>query len=98
MMALVIAGGVFLAASLTLARLFAGPTFYDRALTALSVNAKLAVVVAAVGVMSGRAALIDQAIAQVAIGYILAVAVLKVLRMRSLQPALDHGPSAEAEA
>ena len=92
MIAALIAAGVLFAACFALARLFAGPTFHDRALAAFSLNAKLALVTAAAGVMSARPILIDQAILQVGLGFVLTVAVLKVLRLRSLQPALDHGP------
>lgn len=92
MIAALIAAGVLIAACFTLARLFAGPTFHDRALAATGLNAKLALVIAAVGAMSGRPGLIDQALIQLGLGFVMAVAVLKVLRLRSLQPALDHGP------
>lgn len=98
MIAALIASGVLIAACFTLARLFAGPTFHDRALAATSLNAKLALVIAAIGAMSGRAGLIDQALLQLGLGFVLAVAVLKVLRLRSLQPAMDHSPNARGLA
>lgn len=95
MIAAILGAGVLLAACFSLARLFAGPTFHDRALAATGLNAKLALVIAAMGAMSGRPALIDQALLQLGLGFVLTIAVLKVLRLRSLQPALDHGPGAE---
>jgi len=98
MIAALLAAGVLTAACFSLARLFAGPTFHDRALAATGFNAKLALVVAAVGAMSGDPGLIDQALLQLGLGFVLTVAVLKVLRLRSLQPALDHGSGAEERA
>ncbi len=95
MIAAILGAGVLLAACFSLARLFAGPTFHDRALAATGLNAKLALVIAAMGAMSGRPALIDQALLQLGLGFVLTIAVLKVLRLRSLQPSLDHGPGAE---
>ncbi len=88
----IVASGAVVVAAVAAARLFAGPTFYDRALAALGVNALLALALAAVGVMTGRLALIDQAIIQVAVGFVLGVAVLKLLRLRSLQPSLQTSP------
>ncbi|MFZ4120977.1 MAG: monovalent cation/H+ antiporter complex subunit F [Caulobacterales bacterium] len=87
-----------LAAAVVVARLLAGPTLYDRALAALSINIKLALALAAGAVVLGQPALIDQAILQVILGFVVCVAVLKTLRFRSLQSSLEARSEQEGEA
>jgi multisubunit Na+/H+ antiporter MnhF subunit len=94
MIEMIVAIGALVVGAMMCGRLFGGPTFYDRALAAFSANAMLGLGVAAVGALTGRLALVDLAIAQTAVGFVLAVAVLKVLRLRTLQPPLATAPQA----
>jgi multicomponent Na+:H+ antiporter subunit F len=82
--------GVLVTLALTLVRLFAGPTFYDRTLAANSIAAKAALICAALAVIAERAEWIDVAFAFVFSAFVLNVAVLKFFRARSFQPPLDR--------
>lgn len=76
------------AAALASVRLFVGPTLYDRALAAHAVILLAALAAAALGAGMARASIVDTAIALVFSDLVLAAAVLKFFRFRSLQPPL----------
>jgi multicomponent Na+:H+ antiporter subunit F len=88
MTALAAAIGAGIALLLCAVRLFAGPTLYDRTLAANGMIIKLAIIVAAAGVVMARGAYIDAAIAFVLACVVVNVAVLKFFRSRSLQAPL----------
>lgn len=88
MIALIAAGALLVLLGLTLMRLFAGPTLYDRVLGAMSVINKSALVCAALGVALGQAAGIDVAFALAFAGLVLNVAALKFFRARTFQAPL----------
>ena len=88
MTALAAAVGAGIALLLCAVRLFAGPTWYDRTLAANGMIIKLAIIVAAAGVVMAQGAYIDAAIAFVLACVVTNVAVLKFFRSRSLQAPL----------
>lgn len=88
MTALAAAIGVGIALLLCVVRLFAGPTLYDRTLAANGVVIKIAIIVAAGGVISARAVFVDAALAFVLASMVANVAVLKFFRLRSFQAPL----------
>lgn len=85
MIALIAAAAAALFLTLTLLRLHAGPTLYDRALAAGSTVTKGALVCAALAAAAGRAEFVDVAFALVLGGFVLAAAVLKVFRAGAFQ-------------
>lgn len=85
MIALIGAAGVAICLALTLVRLHAGPTLYDRALAASSVLTKAALVCAALATALGRAELVDVALALALGGFVFSVAVLKFFRSGTFQ-------------
>jgi multicomponent Na+:H+ antiporter subunit F len=85
MIALFGAAGVALFLALTLLRLHAGPTLYDRALAASSVVAKGALICAALAAAAARADFVDAAIALALGGFVLNAAVLKLFRAGTFQ-------------
>jgi len=85
MIALIAAAGAALFLALTLLRLHAGPTLYDRALAAGSIVTKGALVCAALAVSAGRAEFVDVAFALVLGGFVLGAAVLKFFRAGTFQ-------------
>jgi multicomponent Na+:H+ antiporter subunit F len=89
---LIALGGVVIALALTLVRLFAGPTLYDRSLVATSVVLKAALICAALGVMLGRTEVVEGALVLVLAAFALNAALLKFFRMHTFQ-----APMARAE-
>ena len=85
MIALIGAGGVALMLTLSLVRLHAGPTLYDRALTASSIVTKGALICAALAASAGRVEFVDAALALALGGFVLNAAVLKVFRVGTFQ-------------
>lgn len=85
MIALIGASGVAVLLALTLLRLHAGPTLYDRALAASSVTAKAALICAALAASAGRAEFVDPAFALALGGFVLNLAILKFFRTGTLQ-------------
>lgn len=88
MIALIAAAALALVIALALARLFAGPTLYDRALAANAVLMKTALLIAAVATGLGRSEGVMAAIILVLCLFVLNAAVLKVFRARSFQAPL----------
>ncbi|MCX7356586.1 MAG: monovalent cation/H+ antiporter complex subunit F [Alphaproteobacteria bacterium] len=88
MTALAAAIGVGIALLLYVARLFAGPTLYDRTLAMNGVVIKVAIIAAAAAVATGRTALADAALAFLLASVVVNVAVLKFFRSRTFQAPL----------
>lgn len=93
---LVAAFGVLIVLALTLLRLFAGPTLYDRVLAANSVATKAALACAALATAFGRADWIDAALALTLGIFVVNVAIVKFFRAHSFQPPLDRESGAES--
>jgi multicomponent Na+:H+ antiporter subunit F len=91
MIALIGATGVALLLALTLLRLHAGPTLYDRALAASSGTTKAALICAALAASAGRADFVDPAFALALGGFVLNVAILKFFRTGSFQAPIVRG-------
>lgn len=88
MTALAAAIGVGIALLLCVVRLFAGPTLYDRTLAVNGLIVKVAVIVAAAGVVMAQSVFIDAALAFVLASVVVNVAVLRFFRSRTLQAPL----------
>ena len=88
MIALVIAAAATLALGLAVVRLFAGPTLYDRMLSANSTLVKAALVMAALGAATLSPSAIDAAIAILAGGVVLSMAMFKLFKAKTFQPPL----------
>jgi multicomponent Na+:H+ antiporter subunit F len=88
MIALAAAAGAAIALALSLVRLFAGPTLYDRALAVSAAVVKAALICAAAAVIAGRSEWIDAAIALVLALFVVSAAVAKVFRARTFQAPL----------
>ena len=86
MIALIGAAGVALILALTLVRLYAGPTLYDRALAATSVVTKGALICAALAAAAGQMTFVDAAFALALAGFVLNTAILKFFRAGAFQP------------
>lgn len=89
--------GLALALVLALFRGLAGPTLYDRMLAANAFGTKIVLLVAIAGFAMGRPAFLDVAIAYALINFIATIALLKVVRRRTLTASLA-GLGAEGEA
>lgn len=85
MIALIGAAGVAILLGLTLLRLHAGPTLYDRGLAATSIVAKGALICGALAAASGRSDFVDAALALALGGFVLNAAVLKFFRAGAFQ-------------
>jgi multicomponent Na+:H+ antiporter subunit F len=85
MIAVIAAIGVGATLALSLVRLFAGPTLYDRALIASSVVVKAALLCAAVSVALGRTEGVDVALVLMLAAFALGAATLKFFRARTFQ-------------
>jgi|CXWL01.1.fsa_nt_gi multicomponent Na+:H+ antiporter subunit F len=96
MIAIIVAIGVLISLALTLPRLFAGPTLYDRVLAVNAAALKAALVAGALSMAMGQALWVDAALALAFAAFAVNVAVLKFFRMRSFQPPLvrasEDGP------
>lgn len=88
MIALIVAGVVAALLALTLVRLFAGPTLYDRALAVNAVIFKAALICAALSVVLERAEAVDAAFVLVLGALVLNTAALKFFRVRTFQAPL----------
>ena len=88
MIAIAAALGVSIALGLSLLRLFAGPTLYDRAMAVNAVVSKAALICASLAVAAGRADWLDAAIALTLAMLIANAAVLKYFRARTFQAPL----------
>ncbi|MBO6730153.1 MAG: monovalent cation/H+ antiporter complex subunit F [Maricaulis sp.] len=83
-----IALGVAGAMAIMLARLFAGPTLYDRVLAANSFGTKTVLFLLVFSAIAGRQDAIDIALLYALINFVATIAILKFFRYRSLEIAL----------
>jgi multicomponent Na+:H+ antiporter subunit F len=88
MIALIAAGGALFLLAVTLLRLYAGPTLYDRALAVSSIVAKAVLVCAALAAASGRTEAVDAALALTLGALVLNAAVFKFFRAGTFQAPL----------
>jgi multicomponent Na+:H+ antiporter subunit F len=88
MIALAAAIGALLAAAFAVARLFGGPTLYDRVAAANAIALRIALAGAALAVLAGRQDFIDASIALVLALIVLNAAALKLFRTRNFQAPL----------
>lgn len=86
--AIVIAACVVGALLLALPRVLIGPTLHDRAIAAKTLLVRTVLIVAASATAAGRSDLLDVALALAFMALVLCVAIAKVFRARSFQPAL----------
>ena len=84
----VIALGVAAAMAIMLARLFAGPTLYDRVLAVNSFGTKTVLFLLVFAAIVGRQDAIDIALLYALINFVATIAILKFFRYRSLEIAL----------
>jgi multicomponent Na+:H+ antiporter subunit F len=75
---------LFISMVLVLARLYAGPTVYDRVLAANSFGTLTVLFIAILGFLSGRPDFLDIAILYALINFVGTIAILKFFRYRSL--------------
>ncbi len=90
MIGLIAAAAAALFLALTLWRLHAGPTLYDRALATHAILTKAAVICAALAAAAGRSDFADVALALTLCGFVLAAAVLKFFRAGTFQAPLTR--------
>ncbi|PWE16995.1 cation:proton antiporter [Marinicauda salina] len=76
--------------ALMLARLFLGPTLYDRVLALNSFGTKTVLFLAVFSLMVGRGDGVDIALLYALINFIATIAILKFFRYRSLEIALSQ--------
>lgn len=75
---------ILIAMLMTLCRLFAGPTLYDRTLAANAFGTKTVVLIGALGFLAGRPEFLDIALIYALINFIGTIAILKFFRYRAL--------------
>lgn len=80
---------------LTLYRLFAGPTLYDRVLAANAFGTHTVLFIAIAGFLSGRPDFLDIALLYALISFVGIIAVLKFFRYRAMG---DHGRELTSDA
>ncbi|WP_417486126.1 monovalent cation/H+ antiporter complex subunit F [Maricaulis sp.] len=83
-----VAIGMAVAMAIMLARLFAGPTLYDRVLAANSFGTKTVLFLLVFAALVGRQDAIDIALLYALINFVATIAILKFFRYRSLEIAL----------
>lgn len=83
-----VALGLAGAMAIMLARLFIGPTLYDRVLAVNSFGTKTALFLLVFAALEGRQDAIDIAILYALINFVATIAILKFFRYRSLEIAL----------
>ena len=83
-----VALGVAVAMAIMLARLFVGPTLYDRVLAMNSFGTKTVLFLLVFSAIAGRQDAIDIALLYALINFVATIAILKFFRYRSLEIAL----------
>ena len=87
-MIFLVAIGIAVAMAIMLARLFAGPTLYDRVLAANPFGTKTVLFLLVFAALVGRQDAIDIALLYALINFVATIAILKFFRYRSLEIAL----------
>ena len=80
----VAAVALLIAMLLTLARLFMGPSLYDRTLAVNAFGTKTVLLIGVMGFLSGRPDFLDVALIYALINFIGTIAILKFFRYRAL--------------
>lgn len=80
---------------MTLARLFAGPSLYDRVLAVNSFGTKTVLLIGVMGFLTGRPEFLDIALLYALINFVSTIAILKFFRYRALGDARDRGRRAD---
>ena len=80
---------------MTLARLFAGPSLYDRVLAVNSFGTKTVLLIGVMGFLTERPEFLDIALLYALINFVSTIAILKFFRYRALGDARDRGRSAD---
>ncbi len=83
-------GMVALGMAFILARLFIGPTLYDRVLAVNAFGTKTVIFLVVFALMVGEPAAIDIALLYALMNFIATIAILKFFRYRSLEVALSQ--------
>ena len=89
-MFVVAAAGLIVTMLLTLIRLFAGPTLYDRALAVNSFGTKTVLLIGVWGFLIERPEFLDIAMVYTLINFVGTIAILKFFRYRALGDAPDR--------
>jgi multicomponent Na+:H+ antiporter subunit F len=76
--------------TLTLTRLFLGPSLYDRTLAVNSFGTKTVLLIGVVGFLTGRPDFLDIALLYALINFVGTIAILKFFRYRALGDAPDR--------
>ncbi|GAB4516803.1 MAG: monovalent cation/H+ antiporter complex subunit F [Parvularculaceae bacterium] len=87
---------IFAAMILTLTRLFAGPSLYDRVLAANSFGTKTVLLIGVLGYLTGRPDFLDIALLYALINFVGTIAILKFFRYRAMGVAMGAGEEREA--
>ncbi|MEM8987565.1 MAG: monovalent cation/H+ antiporter complex subunit F [Pseudomonadota bacterium] len=88
----VAAAAMVAAMVLTLARLFAGPTLYDRVLAANAFGTKTVLLLGVMGYVMGRPDFLDISILYALINFVGTIAILKFFRYRAMNVVMDGSP------
>ena len=90
---------LMVAFGLSLFRLFAGPSLYDRVLALNAVGTKTVLLIAVVGFLAGRPEFLDIALLYALLNFIGTLAVVKFFRYRAVgdvsHPSLEEGRKQE---
>jgi len=82
---------------LVLARLFAGPSLYDRVVAANSFGTKTVLLLGVVGFLTGRPDFLDISLLYALINFVATIAILKFFRYRTMSIAMYNPPVAPRE-
>lgn len=96
MMFAVAAMALIAAMVLALARLYAGPTLYDRVLAANAFGTKTVLLIGVMGFLNERPDFLDISLLYALLNFIGTIAVLKFFRYRTLGDRIDAQPPGDA--
>ncbi len=92
--------GLMVAFGLTLIRLFAGPSLYDRVLALNAIGTKTMLLIAIAGFLAGRPEFLDIALLYALLNFIGTIAIVKFFRYRAVgdvsHPSLAEGRKQES--
>lgn len=97
-MFLVAAIALFVAMVLVLARLFLGPTLYDRVTALNSFGTHTVLFIGVLGFLTGRPDFLDIALLYALINFVGTIAILKYFRYRAIGDVPDYDADLEGEA
>lgn len=89
------AAAILVAMALALARLYAGPSLYDRALAANSFGTKTVLLIGVMGFVTGRPDFLDIALLYALLNFIGTIAVLKFFRYHTLGDSVEERKKAQ---